>query len=164
MLTTSEDLRQVMRSWASGVTVVTATDGTSRHGMTVSSFSSISLQPPHVLVSLELSSRTHQLAQKSGNFGITILAQDQSLISDRFAGRISTLDENRFEGLAVEVLTSGAPFIVGGLAYLDCHIVHSYENGTHTLFIGEVIAMCSAGSGQPLLYYDREYRALGEKT
>lgn len=164
MPTASEDLRQVMRCWASGVTVVTATDGTLQHGMTVSSFLSISLQPPHVLVSLERTSRTHQLASKSGYFGITILAQDQALISDRFAGRISILDEDRFEGLDVEVLSSGAPFIVGGLAFLDCRIVHSFENGTHTLLIGEVIAMSCAQSGQPLLYYDREYRTLGEQT
>lgn len=161
MLIDSEELRQLMRNWASGVTVVTASDGEHRHGMTVSSFTSLSLQPPRVLVSLEKTSRTHQLIQHSGFFGITILAQDQQSISDRFAGRIGTLDENRFEGLAVEVLTSGAPFIVGGLAYLDCHIVHSFDTGTHTLFIGEVIAMFNALSGQPLLFFNREYRTLG---
>jgi flavin reductase (DIM6/NTAB) family NADH-FMN oxidoreductase RutF len=161
MLNENENLRQVMRNWASGVTVVSASDGRQHHGMTVSSFTSISLQPPRVLVSLEQTSRTHELAQLSGYFGITILAQDQIFISDRFAGRISSMDENRFEGLAIETLTSGAPFIVGGLAYLDCHIVHTYDAGTHTLFIGDVIAMCTAQTGQPLLYFDREYRTLG---
>ena len=164
MLTDSVELRQVMRSWASGVTVVTATDGTQRHGMTVSSFTSMSLQPPRILVSLEKTTRTHELAIKSGFFGITILAEDQASISDRFAGRISALDENRFEGLAIEILSSGSPFIVGGLAFLDCRVDNTIDTGTHTLFIGDVIAMSGSLTGRPLLYFDRAYHALGTKT
>lgn len=161
MLTDSIDLRQVMRTWASGVTVVTAANGTQHHGMTVSSFTSMSLQPPRILVSLEKITRTHEMAIKSGFFGITILAEDQASISDRFAGRISTLDENRFEGLAIETLSSGSPFIVGGLAFLDCRIFNTFDAGIHTLFIGDVIAMSGSLTGRPLLYYDRAYHALG---
>jgi flavin reductase (DIM6/NTAB) family NADH-FMN oxidoreductase RutF len=160
VLTESDDLRKVMRNWPSGVTVVTASNGRELHGMTVSSFTSISLEPPRILVSLEHTSRTHALAQESGFFGVTILADHQATISDQFAGRISRLDENRFEGLAIEILTSGAPFIVGGLAYLDCRIVQMYTAGTHTLFIGDVIAMRTAQAGLPLLYFNREYRGM----
>jgi len=155
-----EDLRQVMRNWTSGVTVVTAKDGVQFHGMTVSAFTSISLQPPLILVSLEKTSRTHDMVQNSQHFGVTILADDQKDISDRFAGRIPALDDNRFLGLAIETLTSGAPFIVGGLAYLDCHIVHTYDTGLHTLFIGEVDALCTALTGKPLLYHDQDYHDL----
>lgn len=155
-----DDLRKVMRNWASGVTVVTAKDGGQSHGMTVSAFTSISLQPPLVLVSLEKTSRTHDLVQKSRHFGVTILADDQIDISDRFAGRIPAFDDNRFLGLAIETMTSGVPFIVGGLAYLDCHIVHTYDTGLHTLFIGEVDASCTALAGKPLLYHDQDYRDL----
>lgn len=155
-----EDLRQVMRNWASGVTVVTAKDGYQIHGMTVSAFTSISLQPPLVLVSLDKASRTHDLVEKSRHFAVTILADDQKDISDRFAGRIPALDDNRFLGLAIETLTSGAPFIVGGLAYLDCHIVHTYDTGQHTLFVGEVDDLCTALDGKPLLYHDQDYRLL----
>ena len=156
----NEDLRQVMRNWASGVTVVTAKDGDQFHGMTVSAFTSISLQPPLVQVSLEKTSRTHDMVQKSEHFGVTILADDQKDISDRFAGRIPAMDDNRFLGLAIETLTSGAPLIAGGLAYLDCHIVHTYDTGLHTLFIGEVDALWTAHSGKPLLYYDQDYHNL----
>lgn len=155
-----EDLRQVMRNWASGVTVVTAASGAVRHGMTVSSFTSISLEPPRVLVSLEKSSRTHHLALESGFFGITILSSEQQAISDRFAGRIRELDENRFDGLVIKTLSSGAPFISGSLAFLDCRIAHTYDTGTHTLFIGDVIAMHSEPSAKPLLYFDRRYHNL----
>jgi flavin reductase (DIM6/NTAB) family NADH-FMN oxidoreductase RutF len=162
VLTRSEDLRQVMRNWASGITVVTASDGTQWNGMTVSSFTSISLEPPRVLISLEQTTRTHQQVKQNGYFGITILSQDQASISDRFAGRKNTIDDNRFEGLATETLSSGVPFIIGGLAFLDCHIVHSFDTGTHTLFIGDVIAMSSSQDGQPLLHYNREYHTLGK--
>jgi flavin reductase (DIM6/NTAB) family NADH-FMN oxidoreductase RutF len=156
----NEDLRLVMRNWASGVTVVTAKDGNQFHGMTVSAFTSIALQPPLVLVSIEKTSRTHDMIQNSEHFGVTILADDQKDISDRFAGRIPAFDDNRFLELAIETLTSGAPFIVGGLAYLDCHIVHTYDTGLHTLFIGEVDALCTALSGKPLLYHDQDYHNL----
>ena len=156
----NEDLRLVMRNWASGVTVVTAKDGAQFHGMTVSAFTSISLQPPLVLVSLDKLSRTHDLVQNSQHFGVTILADDQKDVSDRFAGRIPALDDHRFLGLAIETLTSGAPFIVGGLAYLDCHIVHTYDTGLHTLFIGEVDALRTAQTGKPLLYHDQDYHDL----
>jgi len=156
----NEDLRQVMRNWASGVTVVTAKDGDQFHGMTVSAFTSISLQPPLVLVSLDKTSRTHDMVQKSQHFGVTILADDQIDVSDRFAGRIPALDDNRFLGLAIETMKSGAPFIVGGLAYMDCHIVHTYDTGLHTLFIGEVDALCIAQIGKPLLYHDQDYHNL----
>ncbi len=156
----NEDLRQVMRNWTSGITVVTAKNGDQFHGMTVSAFTSISLQPPLVLVSLEKTSRTHDMAHNSNHFGVTILADDQKDISDRFAGRIPTLDDNRFLGLAIETLTSGVPFIVGGLAYLDCHIVHTYDTSLQTLFIGEVDALCAARSGKPLLYHNQDYHTL----
>jgi flavin reductase (DIM6/NTAB) family NADH-FMN oxidoreductase RutF len=155
-----DDLRKVMRSWTSGVTVVTARHGDQQHGMTVSSFTSIDLEPPRVLVSLERSCRTHELASLSGHFGITILSAGQKDISDRFAGRMPELDNNRFEGLAVMTLKSGSPFIAGGLACLDCAIIHSYGSGSNTLLIGDVIAASSSGEGDPLLYFDRDYRAL----
>jgi len=155
-----DELRQVMRSWTSGVTVVTAKHGGKQHGMTVSSFTSIELEPPRVLVSLERSCLTHELASLNGFFGITILSADQKGISDRFAGRMPELDNDRFEGLEIETLKSGTPFISGGLAFLDCAIVHSYDSGSNTLLIGDVIAASSSSEGDPLLYFDRDYRFL----
>ena len=156
----SSNLRQMMRSWASGVTVVTARHKDQAHGMTVSAFTSISLEPPRVIVSLEKASRTTELAMKSGYFGITILAADQKEISDRFAGRIPAFNDNRFEGLEITLMASGCPFISRGLAFLDCAIVDTYESGTNTLLIGDVIATLHSGEGAPLLYFDQDYRSL----
>jgi len=155
-----EDFRRVMRSWATGVTVVaTALEGV-RHGMTVSSFTSVSLDPPLVLVSLERGAQTHRLLEKSGVFAVTVLGEGQETISDRFAGR-QLEGENRFAGLDTFTLVSGAPFINGGLAYFDCRVVSTYPAGTHTVFIGEVLAaQCGEPSAAPLLYHDRDYHQL----
>jgi flavin reductase (DIM6/NTAB) family NADH-FMN oxidoreductase RutF len=155
----AEALRLAMRQWTTGVTVVTAELGGRRHGMAVNAFTSVSLEPPLVLVALEHITRTHGLVERSGRFGVTILAQDQQELSDRFAGRVSELAD-RFAGLETDTLVSGVPFLRGGLAYLDCKVVQSYPAGTHTLFIGEVIAAQSDGEGSPLLYLNREYRKL----
>jgi flavin reductase (DIM6/NTAB) family NADH-FMN oxidoreductase RutF len=130
-----------------------------QHGMTVSSFTSISLEPPYVLVSLARQARTHGLVLHSGAFSVTILAADQQEISDRFAGRTPD-DEDRFAGLPTYTLSTGAPLLAGGLAGLDCRVVASQEVGTTTIFIGEVIALSEPASGDPLLYYNRTYQEL----
>ena len=155
----AETLRQTMRQWATGVTIVTARAGERRHGMTVSSFTSISLDPPLVLVSLAREARTAELIRLGGGFGVTILAETQRETSDIFAGRVPD-SEDRFGGIATETLASGMPFIQGGLAYLDCRLVAEHPAGTSNLFIGQVIdARANAGSN-PLLYFNRTYKDL----
>jgi len=152
-------LRQAMRFWVTGVTVVTAAHQGVQHGMTVSSFTSLSLIPPQVLVSLAQNTRTHDLVTRSRSFGISILSASQLDISDRFAGRVA--DElDRLAGLETFVLTSGAPMLTGGLAHLDCHVVTTLGSGTHTIFIGEVLAATNAGEGEPLIYFNRGYKKL----
>jgi flavin reductase (DIM6/NTAB) family NADH-FMN oxidoreductase RutF len=159
-----EAMRQAMRQWATGVTVVSSFHAGVRHGMTVSSFTSISLQPPLVLVSLSKDARTHDLVQRSGAFGVTMLDQTQSEISDRFAGR-TTEDQDRFIDLDTFVLDTGAPFLVGGLSYLDCLVIASQDIGDHTIFVAQVIALQIGADGAPLIYYDRSYhRLMSEDT
>ncbi len=154
-----EQLRAAMRKWATGVTVVSAQHNDVRHGMTVNSFTSVSLTPPLVMVSLERSTRTFNLVSQVKSFAITILSADQQDISDCFAGRCPD-HVNRFEGLETFTLQTGAPFIRGGLAYFDCEVVSTYDAGTHCLFIGEVIAIQNGESEPPLLYYNRSYRRM----
>ena len=156
-----EQLRQSMRAWTSGVTVVTASHADEQHGMTVSSFTSIALEPPLVIVSLQTISRTHELVLQSNTFAITILADDQQEISDRFAGRMSDT-EDRFAGLETETLVTGAPFIKGGLTYLDCRVSQTIEVGTNTLFLAEVVSARGNSEGKPLVYHDRKYQKLVE--
>jgi len=116
----------------------------------------VSLDPPILLISLQQDSRTHSLIKESGIFGVTILAQDQQEISERFAGRTPD-EEGRFLGLETFQLITGAPFLVGGLAFLDCVVDKSLKMGVHTLYFGRVIASRHDSNERPLLYHDRQY-------
>ena len=157
-----EQVRQTMRRWATGVTVVTSCHNGFRHGMTVSSFTSISLSPPLLLVSLQHEARTHSLVKSSRVFGVTLLREDQAAISDRFAGRLSE-ESNRFEGLQTFDLLTGSPFLQDGLAFMDCQVAQEISIGDHTLFIGRIVALQTAPAGQPLIYFDRHYHSLKER-
>lgn len=155
-----EALRQAMRHWVTGVTVVTAAHQGQRHGMTVSSFTSVSLEPPLVLIALQRGTRTHALVTAARAFGVTVLSQEQQAISNRFAGRDETTD--RFAGLETFTLHTGAPLLVGGEAWFDCRLWQEIVAGTHTLFLGEVVAARASETFHPLLYGNRQYWRLPE--
>jgi flavin reductase (DIM6/NTAB) family NADH-FMN oxidoreductase RutF len=156
-----EQLRQSMRAWTSGVTIVTASHAGEQHGMTVSSFTSIALEPSMIIISLQMASRTHDLVAQAKAFAVTILSDGQQEVSDRFAGRVPDT-EDRLGGIETETLVTGAPFIKGGLAYLDCRVTETIAVGTNTLFLAEVVAARGNGEGEPLVYHDRKYRKLIE--
>ena len=150
-----------MRAWTSGVTVVTAAHNGELHGMTVSSFTSVSLEPPLIIISLQDSTRTRELVYHAQAFGVTILGDGQQEISDRFAGR-GDESQKRFKGVEIETLETGAPLIKGGLASFDCRVRQSVDVGPNTLFVGEVVAMSGSGEGSPLVYHNRKYYKLAE--
>jgi flavin reductase (DIM6/NTAB) family NADH-FMN oxidoreductase RutF len=154
-------LRLVMRRWASGVSVVSTRYQGFNHGMTVSSFASVSLDPQLIAVSLMNNSRTHDLVINAGVFGITILSSDQEEISKIFAGQIPE-SENRYDGLETWTLLTGSPFLKEGLAFLDCKLADVYDYGTNSLLIGKVIATKVRDGGLPLLYFNQHYRVLQE--
>ena len=155
----SDSLRQAMRFWATGVTIVTAAHAGVQHGMTVSSFTSVSLAPTQVLISLAQNARTHDLVMRSHSFGLTILDASQQELSDRFAGRVPD-EMDRLVGVETFTLTSGTPLIRQGLAQLDCRVVTTLGSGTHTIFIAEVLAAQSGAGGDPLLYFNRSYQKI----
>lgn len=157
----SENLRAAMRAWSAGVTIVTAVYEGNQHGMTVNSFTSISLDPALITISLQQSTRTHEFVSKSRAFGLTILSAEQSKISDLFAGRMPEI-EDRFADLQTETLVSGSPLIVGGLAWLDCRVIETFDAGMNTLFIAEVLAARGTGEGLPLMYHNRKYWGLSD--
>jgi flavin reductase (DIM6/NTAB) family NADH-FMN oxidoreductase RutF len=150
-----EKLRAAMRAWSAGVAVVTAVHEGNRSGATVNSFTSISLEPAMLTVTLQKSARTHDLILKSRAFGLTILSEEQSKISDLFAGKIPT--EDRFAGLQTETLVTGAPLLPGGLAWLDCRVVETFDAVSSTLFIAEALAAQITDDAMPLVYHNRKY-------
>jgi flavin reductase (DIM6/NTAB) family NADH-FMN oxidoreductase RutF len=162
LLSIPDMLRISMRQWTTGVTIVSSRWKEEQHGMTVSSFTSISLDPPLVAVSLAKKARTHRLVVTSNIFGVTILSESQQELSEKFAGRIGE-NADRFAGLEPFYLITGAPFLPGGLVWLDCQVESRLDTGSNTVFLGKVLAVRHGEGGAPLLYYDRNYQKICEE-
>ena len=165
-LPTGEMLRLTMRRWVTGVAIVTSHYEEYSHGMTVNSFVSLSLDPPLVGVTMNHETRTFHLVEKSGVFAVTMLSDLQVALAERFAGRgPEPLD--RMAGLDAFSLVTGAPLIRGGVAYVDCRVVHQHPLRHATLLIGEVLAARPAVMGPdgverpPLVYFNRQFNRIG---
>ncbi|HLO30757.1 MAG TPA: flavin reductase family protein [Anaerolineales bacterium] len=158
-----EKLRHAMRAWTTGVVIVTAVHEGQQYGMTVNSFTSISLEPPLVAVTLKQLTHTHDLVVKSGMFAVTILTAEQKELSERFAGKIPNIT-NRFDSVPTDKLAIEAPIFKNGMAYLNCRVVNSIPVGENTLLVAEVVAAHGEGEGQPLVYHNREYWMLTRPT
>lgn len=159
MVIDSERFRAAMSQWASGVTVVTTVHDGQQIGITASSFASVSLEPPRILVCVAKRLFTHQAIESSGVFAVNILAAEQEDVGMRFAGRVPE-GEDRFAGVAVTTATTGAPVLEEGLGWLDCRVFAAYDGGDHTIFVGDVVAAHAVDAGDPILYYKREWRQL----
>ncbi|HXF69321.1 MAG TPA: flavin reductase family protein [Thermoflexus sp.] len=157
-----EQLRQVMRRWASTVTVVTMRADDQIHGLTVTAFTSVSMNPPLVLVCIQNDSRSENILREGRCFAVNFLAEDQAELSERFAGRIPAID--RFEGLPYQTAVTGAPILKNALAYLDCTVASAYWGGDHTIYLGLVEDAGVLREGSPLLYFQGAYRRLAPET
>jgi flavin reductase (DIM6/NTAB) family NADH-FMN oxidoreductase RutF len=155
----AEDFKHALRRWPSGVTVVTSRAGDKIHGMTVSAFSSVSLDPPLVLVCADKASNTCPIIAAGRVFAAHILSQGQEPLSHRFA---SKADEwRRFEGIDWKSGVTGAPILPGALAVIDCSVVGEHDAGDHVIYVGRVEAVELAET-EPLLWYGGRYRSLSE--
>jgi flavin reductase (DIM6/NTAB) family NADH-FMN oxidoreductase RutF len=148
-------LKQVMRVYPQGVTVVTSAAPDGPVGLTVSSFTSVSLDPPLVLISIAKSSGLHRVLKEAKAYAVNFLADDQKSVSDRFAGR--TRATNRFEGIGFTKGATGSPIIAGARAVLECRAWKAYEGGDHSILIGEVVSAKALNSKRPLVYYSQQY-------
>ena len=152
----SEKLRQAMRAWTTGVAIITSIYEDQQYGMTVNSFTSISLNPPLVSVALKQLTHTHELVVRSGMVSVTILTSAQKELSDRFAGKLSSII-NRFDGVQTETISLDSPVFKDGMAYFDCRVINSMPVGENTLFVAEVLDARGEGEGEPLVYHNRQY-------
>jgi flavin reductase (DIM6/NTAB) family NADH-FMN oxidoreductase RutF len=154
-----EQFRSALGNWASGVTIVTSAAGSRIHGMTVSAFSSVSLDPPLVLVCADKSSNTLEVIEAGGCFAVNVLRVGQEALSNRFA---SKKDEHlRFDGLEWSPGETGAPLLAGVHAILDCRVEAAHDAGDHVIYVGRVV-VAKVGEGEPLIYHHAAYRSLGE--
>lgn len=157
--------RKTMRLWATGVTIVAASyDGIMR-GITVSSFTSVTLDPPLILVCIQKHTEAADAIRESGCFAVSMLGEGQQDISNLFAGFGPPLVEgaNYFDDLNVIFAESGSPILADAMGWLDCRVHATHDGSTHDIFVGEVLEASGKSEEfkRPLLYYDTEYRQLG---
>ena len=156
MAVSHEEFRQALGRFASGVTVVTCkSDDGNPGGLTVSAFSSLSLEPPLVLICIDRRASVYENLKEGSWFAVNVLAQDQESVSRRFASR----EADRFKGIGYREGKTGAPLIEGALACIECRVVHSYPGGDHTVFIGQVESS-EVNDGKPLLYFRGGYSSI----
>jgi flavin reductase (DIM6/NTAB) family NADH-FMN oxidoreductase RutF len=154
---TPQDFRAALSRFASGVTVITVQKNDEEvHGMTASSFCSVSLQPPLVLVCVDHLAETYLHLRERGQFGVSILKEDQEALSEFFADPERNADAAYRLGIEYRQMQSGTPVLKDALTNLDCTVAASYEAGDHTIFVGDVREVW-VGDGTPLLYYRGRY-------
>jgi flavin reductase (DIM6/NTAB) family NADH-FMN oxidoreductase RutF len=158
MTVSADDFKSALQLWASGVTVVTTqSEKFGVQGMTVSAFSSVSVNPPQILVCINDAADTSEGIAESQCFAVNILTIEQQNTSNQFAG--GSTQTQRFVDNEWSAGVTGAPLLNNSLMSLDCTVVEKVRAGTHWVIIGEVQAsICHAG--EPLLYYRGAYRQL----
>jgi flavin reductase (DIM6/NTAB) family NADH-FMN oxidoreductase RutF len=159
-----DEFRRVLGHFPSGVTVITTVDAAGDpSGMTASSFTSVSLNPPLILVCVAHSAQSYPALRDSGRFAVNILSLDQEMVSRRFATAPTARGAEKFEGLACKPGQLGLPLLEDAHAYIECTTLHSYPAGDHTILVGRVEAAFSREEAEgpgPLLYYRGKYRRL----
>lgn len=156
----ADEFRRVLGHFASGVTIVSTCDADGRPtGLTASAFSSVSLDPPLILVCVDHKSQSYPAMRERGRFAVNILAADQEAVSRRFAS--SRLD--KFEGVPHRITDLGVPLVEGAIAQLECVTVSTHVEGDHTIFVGRVERAGAAG-GPPLVYSRGRYERLADSN
>ena len=151
------DFRSTLGSFATGVTVVTALAPDGRPiGVTISSFNSVSLDPPLILWSLSLISPNLEAFRNASNYSINILSAEQQNLSDRFASR----SNDRFADIQLRSGLGGAPLIEGCCAWFECSNEAHYPGGDHLIFIGRVEGFAQGTAEAPLIFHNGRYRQL----
>ncbi len=152
-----QDFIGAMRAIASSVAVITTSGDHGRHGATVSSYCSVSADPPSMLACLHAKGRIAMRVSGNGRFCLNVLAQEMAHVADRFSGRHDEEVEDRFEGIEVFDTPGHSPVIAGAMAF-HCRVRSTRPVGSHLVIIGEVTGI--AGSiAQPLTYLNGAYRS-----
>lgn len=152
------DLREVMREFATGITVLT-TGGEATHGMTANAFGSVSLDPPLVMCCVARTAVMHSAISAARHFAVSILGADQESTARYFADRRRPRGPAQFTGIDWRPGPhTGAPLLDGASAWLECRLVDAHEGGDHTIFIGEVLAAGASPGPGPLLFFGGGYR------
>ena len=157
---TASDFRNAMRQLTGGVSVITAGRGRDISGMTVTSVSSLSVDPPALIVSVNRESSSWPLVKCYGFFGVNILTSDQLDIAERFTGKGGLKGADRFAGARWTTRASGVPLLVGALAAIDCEVEDIVERHSHAIVIGRVLDVAVSARTAALAYWQSQYVAI----
>jgi flavin reductase (DIM6/NTAB) family NADH-FMN oxidoreductase RutF len=155
-------LRAMMGRFATGVTVVAARHGPLLAGMTANAIASISIDPPLLMASINRDSETHVAIIGSHSFAVSVLGTEQQAIAECFALPTTAAKLQRFCDAPWHEDETGSPILDGAIAYFDCRLTEPHAAGTHTIFIGEIVAAGYEEGGEPLLWFGSRYRRIQE--
>jgi len=156
---TSRDFRDAFGSFATGVTIVTATaPGGQRIGLTVSSFNSVSLEPALVLFSVGRESESLDALLEADAFAVNVLSDDQTRLSIRFADT----GDGKWDQVEATTGVTGAPLIAPVLASFECEPYGQHDGGDHVIFVGRVVSLVVADQGSPLVFYRGQYHQISK--
>jgi len=153
----NQEFKDALKLWASGVSVVTANSAEGEQGMTATSFASVSMDPPQILVCINESAETGAAILEDKKFAINILSATQEQVSNEFAGGSSM--QERFANVKWHKGNLGLPVFDNVLASMECDVVQQVRAGTHWIIIGEIKSTQSQG-GEPLLYFNSSYQKI----
>jgi flavin reductase (DIM6/NTAB) family NADH-FMN oxidoreductase RutF len=159
---TSDDFRGAMRHLTGGVSVITAGRAKDISGMTVTSVSSLSVEPPTLIVSLNRAASSWPLVKRYGSFGVNILTADQVEIAERFTGKGGLKGAERFAGAEWTTRASGVPLLIGALAAIDCEVEDVVERHSHVIVIGRVLDLQVSSRTAALAYWQGRYVAVDQ--
>lgn len=151
-----QDLRSVMGHFATGVAVITTKDraGTP-FGLTANAFTSVSLNPPLVLICVDKAAQCYSYFEESKVFAVNVLSEDQEELSRRFA----TKGIEKFGGIKWHSGQIGVALLDGSIGYIECKVIHSYQGGDHTIYLGEIVNATASGD-RPLIFFQGRYHRL----
>jgi flavin reductase (DIM6/NTAB) family NADH-FMN oxidoreductase RutF len=159
---TASDFRNAMRQLTGGVSVITAGKGRDISGMTVTSVSSLSVDPPSLIVSLNREASSWPLVKRYGFFGVNILTSDQIDIAERFTGKGGLKGADRFAGAPWAARASGVPLLADALAAIDCEVEDVVERHSHAIVIGRVLDVAVSARTAALAYWQGRYVAIDQ--
>ena len=158
----SDEFRAAMRRLTGGVSVITVGRGKDLTGMTVTSVSSLSVEPPTLVVSINRSASSWPMLKRDGCFGVNILNADQIDIAERFSGKNGLKGAERFVGAEWSTCVSGVPLLKGALAAIDCEVEEIIERYSHAIIVGRVLDVQVAMRGAALAYWKGQYVAIDQ--
>lgn len=156
----SNSFKQAMRSLAGAVSIITVGSGTNRTGFTATSVSSFSAEPPTILVNLNRESSSWPVLRDAKSFAVNILADGQSAVADRFAGRGGIKGNDRYVGWEWDRLENGTLGLRSAVAVIECELEEAIERHSHAIILGRVRSVEITDTERPLLYWRGQYQQL----